>query len=147
MNDGRDPKSPTRRRFVKRAGVMAGHVTAACCCAPLLTLTSGCGDSEPTRLEPLKVALDDIPLGVHTQYMYGDRPVELYRTFDGVRARLLWCTHQGCAVRWIEERSIYLCPCHDGQFDESGKPIYGPPRESLRELDVTLTETDVIVGG
>lgn len=132
-----------RRRFVKQAG----QVAVACCCAPLLNLTSGCQDSEPAALEPLKVALDDLPLGVHTRYMHGDRPVELYRTFDGVRARLLWCTHQGCAVRWIEDRGIYLCPCHNGQFDENGQAIYGPPREPLRELDVTLTETDVIVGG
>lgn len=143
MNDRRDPRSPSRRRFVKGAG----HVAAACCCAPLLSLAAGCGESEPAVIEPLTVALDDLPLGVHTRYMLGDRPIELYRTFDTVRARILWCTHQGCAVRWIEDQGIYLCPCHDGQFNENGQPIYGPPREPLRELDVTLTETHVIVGG
>jgi cytochrome b6-f complex iron-sulfur subunit len=147
MNDRRGPRSPARRRFVRSAGEMVGHVAVACCCAPLLTLATGCDDSGSTKLEPLTVALDDLPLGVHTRYMLGDRPVELYRTFDGIRARILWCTHQGCAVRWIEDQDIYLCPCHDGQFDKNGQPIYGPPREPLRELDVTLTETHVIVGG
>jgi len=109
-------------------------------------LASGCAETEPAQLGPLRVALDDIPFGEHTRYMHGDRAVELMRTFDGVQARSLLCTHQGCNVRWIEERGIYLCPCHDGQFDASGEPVYGPPREPLRKLDVTLTETDVIVG-
>lgn len=143
MTGPRDPRSPSRRRFVDRTFRLA----AACGCAPLLGLAAGCQESQPKETGPLRVALDDLPLGVHTRYMHGDRPVELYRTFDGVRARLLWCTHQGCALRWIEERSIYLCPCHDGQFNADGEPIYGPPRDPMWELDVTLTETDVIVGG
>jgi cytochrome b6-f complex iron-sulfur subunit len=79
--------------------------------------------------------------------MHGDRAVELVRTFDGVRARSLLCTHQGCNVRWVEEQDCYVCPCHDGRFDAQGRPVYGPPREPLRDLDVTVTETEVIVGG
>ena len=137
-----DPRNPARRRFVNRAG----RLVVACCAAPLVGSLSACNET-PEKTAPLRVALDDLPYGVHTRYLHGDRPVELYRTFEGVRARLLWCTHQGCAVRWIEERSIYLCPCHDGQFNADGEPIYGPPTGPLLELNVTLTETDVIVGG
>ena len=68
--------------------------------------------------------IDDLPYGVHTRYMHGDRPVELYRTFEGVRARSLLCTHQGCDVKWVEGDNIYLCPCHDGKFDADGEPIF-----------------------
>jgi cytochrome b6-f complex iron-sulfur subunit len=125
----------------------AGRLVAACCAAPLIGSLAACGDSAPEETGPLRVALDDLPLGVRTRFMHGDRPVELYRDFEGVRARSLLCTHQGCNVRWIEEESIYLCPCHDGRFDPAGRPIFGPPSEPLRELKVTVTDTEVIVGG
>ena len=146
MSRPRDPRDPARRRFVNRAG----GLVAACCATPLLgTLLlslPGCGESTSEKTPPLRVALDDLPLGVHTRYMHGDRPVELYRTFEGVRARSLFCTHQGRDVKWVDGENIYLCPCHDGKFDADGEPIYGPPRLPLVELEVTITDTDVIVG-
>ena len=146
MSRPRDPRDPSRRRFVNRAGRLA----ASCCAAPLLgTLIGtlpGCGESPPEELLPLRVALDDLPYGVHTRYMHGDRPIELYRTFEGVRARSLLCTHQGCDVKWVEDEDIYLCPCHDGKFDADGEPIYGPPRLPLVELEITVTDTEVILG-
>jgi cytochrome b6-f complex iron-sulfur subunit len=138
-----DPRSPSRRRFVDRAG----RLTAACCAAPLFSLLPGCQGSPPEETGPLTVALNDLPFGVRTRFMHGDRPVELYRDFEGVRARSLLCTHQGCNVRWVEAEGIYLCPCHDGKFDPEGNPIFGPPTEPLRELEVTVTDTEVIVGG
>ena len=125
----------------------AGRLAAACCAAPLLGALPGCGGDSSAKNEPLRIALDDLPYGEHTLFMDGDRPVELYRTFDGVRARSLLCTHQGCKVTWVEDEDIYLCPCHDGKFDADGKPIYGPPRLPLVELEVTVTDTEVILGG
>lgn len=125
----------------------AGRLTAACCAAPLLNVLGACSETTPEATGPLRVTLDDLPYGVHTRYMHDDRPVELYRTFEGVRARSLLCTHQGCTVRWIEEDGVYFCPCHDGKFNADGKPIYGPPRLALVDLEVTVTDTEVIVGG
>jgi cytochrome b6-f complex iron-sulfur subunit len=131
---------------VNRAGRWVGTCWAACCAGPLIGALPGCNESPPEESGPLRVSLDELPYGEHTRFMDGDRPVELYRTFDRVRARSLMCTHQGCEVRWIEEENIYLCPCHDGKFDAGGEPIYGPPRLPLVELEVTVTDTEVIVG-
>lgn len=142
MSGRHDPRDPARRRFVNRAG----RLVAACCAAPILGNLHGCGESTPEEPLPLRVALDDLEYGVHTRYMHGDRPVELYRTFEGVRARSLLCTHQGCNLEWVEGEDIYLCPCHDGKFNADGEPIYGPPRLPLVELEVTVTDTEVIIG-
>jgi Rieske Fe-S protein len=73
--------------------------------------------------------------------------VEILRTTEGVSARSLLCTHQGCNVSWVENEQVYFCPCHDGKFNAQGQPLYGPPRKPLRELSVTLTSTEAIIGG
>ncbi len=50
-----------------------------------------------------------------------------------VVARSLLCTHQGCEVAWQPDPDHYVCPCHDGRFDAAGSPVYGPPRQPLRD--------------
>ena len=50
MSRERDPRSPSRRRFVDRAG----RLTAACCAAPLFSLLPGCDDSPPEEAGPLR---------------------------------------------------------------------------------------------
>jgi len=127
--------------------IQTGKLAVACTCASMLGLVPGCKESVPEEIEPLKVPLAFLESGKRTRVMMGDRAIELMKTPEGVRARSLLCTHQGCNVRWLEDQNIYLCPCHDGKFDADGKPIYGPPREALRGLEVTLTATEVIIGG
>ncbi|MEN8008018.1 MAG: Rieske 2Fe-2S domain-containing protein [Candidatus Krumholzibacteriota bacterium] len=121
-------------------------VFAACLAAPLWNLLSGCrpGAEEPG---PLSIPLGELPLNRRVRLERDDRAVEVVRTVDAVTARSLLCTHQGCNVRWVEAEQIYLCPCHEGKFDAAGRPTYGPPRDALREIEVKLTETEVIIGG
>lgn len=123
-------------------------MAAACLSTPLWTLLSGCAEApEPEEQPaPLKVDLEQLPLGRRMLFDYGDKPVELLRTAEGIRARLMLCTHQGCNINWIEDEQHYLCTCHKGRFNDQGDPIYGPPRNPLRELNVTLTSTEAIIG-
>jgi Rieske Fe-S protein len=133
-----------RRIFVTRGC----GVVAACLTAPLWNLLAGCNaesDDEPAG--PLTVAVAELPLNRRVRLEQGDRAVEVLRTENGVTARSLLCTHQGCNVRWIENQQIYQCPCHEGKFDPEGNPVYGPPREALRPLSVTLTPADAVIGG
>lgn len=76
----------------------------------------------------------------------GAKPVEVRREAGSVAARSLVCTHFGCTVRWEEDSRQYHCPCHDGRFDEHGKPVQGPPPKPLADLPVRL-EGDVAVVG
>lgn len=44
------------------------------------------------------------------------------------------CTHAACVVGWDKERSLFLCPCHGGEFDIDGRVVAGPPPEPLKRL-------------
>ena len=53
------------------------------------------------------------------------------------------CTHLSCRVKWSGEDRLYLCPCHDASFDESGEVVAGPPPRALWEYP-TKIEEDVL---
>jgi menaquinol-cytochrome c reductase iron-sulfur subunit len=42
------------------------------------------------------------------------------------------CMHLGCPVRWVEAAARFICPCHGGVYDFTGKRTGGPP---VRPLD------------
>lgn len=144
MSDPRNQPPEARRAFLTRGcGVLAAALTV-----PLWNLVGGCaapdGDEAP---EPLTVTIAELPLDRRVRLEHDGRAVEVIRTTGGVTARSLLCTHQGCNVRWVDAEQIYLCPCHEGRFNSQGQPIYGPPRQPLRDLTVTLTPTEAVIGG
>jgi menaquinol-cytochrome c reductase iron-sulfur subunit len=49
------------------------------------------------------------------------------------------CTHLSCRVNWDTDKQAYICPCHDGRFDSTGKVIFGPPP---RPLDAYATKVE-----
>ena len=48
-----------------------------------------------------------------------------YRIFDN------HCTHLGCPYHWDASQQRFVCPCHGGQFDITGKVLAGPPPRPL----------------
>ena len=137
MADEQTTKSLERRVFLQLAGSAAvitavGGLTA---CAQ--------GDATPAVVE---VPLESIPEGGRLRVTVGEMPVELTRGPDGVSARSLWCTHSGCEVRWQEDRQIYFCACHEGEYDAEGQVIGGPPPRPLSAVPVLATDDKVRVG-
>jgi menaquinol-cytochrome c reductase iron-sulfur subunit len=57
-------------------------------------------------------------------------------TFIAISTR---CAHLGCPVRFVEAAGNFICPCHGGVYDFSGKVIGGPP---VRPLDRFLTRVE-----
>jgi Rieske Fe-S protein len=55
------------------------------------------------------------------------------------------CTHLGCPVRYVAQAREFVCPCHGGVFDFVGKPIGGPPKRPLPELEVTVKHGHVYI--
>ncbi len=55
-----------------------------------------------------------------------------------MRAYDATCPHLHCQVRGTKDG--FLCPCHQGKFDENGKVIGGPPKSDLKNIDVRLFE-------
>ncbi len=44
------------------------------------------------------------------------------------------CPHLGCQVNWEANNNRFLCPCHNGTFDSTGKGTGGPPGDSEQSL-------------
>ena len=129
----------TRRVFLHRA-LCGGSGLAVLASLPLF---SSCAREEA---DPgLRVELSEIPENGRLVVMDGERPVELVHQDGVIRARSLFCTHQGCRVEWNETEQRYHCPCHKGVFDAAGRPILGPPERPLREFPVRSYEGFVLV--
>ncbi|HEX2184030.1 MAG TPA: ubiquinol-cytochrome c reductase iron-sulfur subunit [Chloroflexota bacterium] len=56
------------------------------------------------------------------------------------RAFAVNCTHLGCPVRWIQDASLFLCPCHGGVFYSDGTVAGGPPPRPLVEYQVRVQD-------
>ena len=82
---------------------------------------------------------------------YRERAREtVFLVWDGahnVRAFSATCTHLGCQVRWEADARRFLCPCHGGVYDASGRVLEGPPPRPLDTLEARIDGTagDVLV--
>jgi Rieske Fe-S protein len=56
------------------------------------------------------------------------------------------CTHLGCYVNWDNNRKEFICPCHGGRYDISGRVIAGPPPKPLNVLPVKIEAGKVYIG-
>ncbi|WP_199193191.1 ubiquinol-cytochrome c reductase iron-sulfur subunit [Blastopirellula marina] len=48
------------------------------------------------------------------------------------------CRHLGCPVNWIEDASLFMCPCHGGVYYSDGDVAAGPPPEPLARYQVRV---------
>src|SRR5512135_1690506 len=56
------------------------------------------------------------------------------------------CSHLGCLVNYHKERKEFVCPCHGGRYDLSGRNIAGPPPAPLTRFPVKRREGMIMVG-
>jgi Rieske Fe-S protein len=52
------------------------------------------------------------------------------------------CPHLGCQVHWEPRERQFLCPCHQGVFDQHGIAIAGPPAAAGQSLAQGVLEID-----
>lgn len=55
-------------------------------------------------------------------------------TVDDFVALSSTCPHLGCQVRYEAANRRFVCPCHNGTFDATGRSISGPPFEAGQSL-------------
>ena len=48
------------------------------------------------------------------------------------------CTHLGCGYRWISERDLFVCPCHDSTFSIDGEVLSGPAPRALDRFETRI---------
>ena len=88
----------------------------------------------------------DIPVGQGKILPFGNKPIVITNTTQGVKAFSAICTHLGCVCIWDETKKIILCPCHDGHFNAvTGAVMSGPPPAPLPTLQVTVDGEDIYV--
>ena len=55
------------------------------------------------------------------------------------------CTHVGCVVVWKNDAQNLACPCHNSQFDLTGKVLGGPALKPLPQWKAETKGDDAIV--
>jgi Rieske Fe-S protein len=88
----------------------------------------------------------EVQLNTGKIFRFGSRPGILVRLPSGEwRAFTAVCTHLQCTVQYRPDLEHMWCPCHNGQFDLTGKNVAGPPPAPLEAYDVTVKGDEVVV--
>ena len=162
----------TRRRFINLAGQGAGAVAVAAFVLPALGFAAGSAIFERPEVQWETVGVpDDFPndtyvpkvvtevsgigqTGKTTIYMRArtdsDRapnPEQLHEgTTEDFIAISTRCMHLGCPVRYVPASERFICPCHGGVYDFTGKVSGGPPVRPLDHFYVRVKDGQVQVG-
>jgi Rieske Fe-S protein len=138
----------TRREFTKFLGLTSLAFTFGTFAAALRKLWKARmgGTAAAMRV----AGIDEIPVGGYKLFRYPDdgAPCILLRLeqakFVAFDQR---CTHLTCPVHFNATLKQLVCPCHHGYFSaEDGRPLAGPPKRPLTQLEVSLDDSHVCVG-
>lgn len=116
-----DIPSPSRRRFLGRG---LGWLVLAAMGYPLFRFL---GFKLPKKPVLVRVEKD---LGLrgfsleHDFILFRDQEEKVW----AVSRR---CTHLGCTLSYDEAAKRLVCPCHNSQFDPTGKRLAGPAKRDL----------------
>ncbi|HTF57563.1 MAG TPA: Rieske 2Fe-2S domain-containing protein [Planctomycetota bacterium] len=104
----------------------------------------------PPAIRPRRVALGPakkFAAGVFELFEYGGRRAIALHDGEALRVLDRHCTHQGCDVAWVADKSRFECPCHGAIFAHDGAPIQGPHNGPLAPIPYRITgEGDLEVG-
>lgn len=129
-----------RRTFISNslmgAGLVASHLTAGG-----LALRYLYPVKENQKQLIFAGLTADFPPGSATPFKTPKgQTINIIRTTHGYLALSDVCPHLGCRVYWDAQRSEFICPCHDGHFNSTGKPLSGPPKD----MKVSLSQYKVV---
>jgi Rieske Fe-S protein len=65
------------------------------------------------------------------------------KTFIAISTR---CAHLGCPVRFVSAAGNFICPCHGGVYDFTGKVIGGPPPRPLDRFQTRVRDGELEIG-
>jgi cytochrome b6-f complex iron-sulfur subunit len=72
--------------------------------------------------------------------------VFLVSSSGGLTAFSAICSHLGCLVNYHRDKHEFVCPCHGGRYDLSGRNISGPPPAPLTRFPVKIEDGTAFIG-
>jgi quinol---cytochrome c reductase iron-sulfur subunit, bacillus type len=151
----------SRRRFLLKIGTALNLIAAALVAIPLIGyLFSSFLRRGPYQSWISLGPIDNFPEKQTRLAMYrnpftrpwdgatGDIPCWVRRV-EGVEFQVfaINCTHLGCPVRWFQDSSLFMCPCHGGAYYEDGSRAAGPPPRGLFQYEYKIENGELLVRG
>ncbi len=102
------------------------------------------------KVETGKPALFKAKLQSQTGWITNEEEIDVYVLTENGRDYIALsnvCTHLGCHVRWTSESEQFVCPCHNGVFDKTGRVVSGPPPRSLDRFVVKVDKDQLLIQG
>ena len=65
---------------------------------------------------------------------------------DGPDVFSATCSHLGCLVNYHKEKREFVCPCHGGRYDLTGRNIAGPPPAPLTRFPLKIEDGKLFIG-
>jgi menaquinol-cytochrome c reductase iron-sulfur subunit len=138
-----------RRDFVKVALASVGSIITVVIGLPAISyLISPATKAQAQDAWIPLGPLDNFPVGTPTLVNFTrttvngwEKTANTYGAFvmrytpDELKVFSNLCTHLSCRVNWKDDQKHYICPCHDGHFDEQGLVVSGPPPRPLDEYE------------
>lgn len=133
--------SRSRRRFLQTLAVSAAGVL-------LLPKSLAMAEGDPWTL--VSVSLDTLDkikvVGSSMALELQGTPVILVRTAtDKIAAFSPICSHEKCMVTYGEAEKRFHCKCHSSDFDETGKPLFGPATANLTRYATGIKDGNLVV--
>lgn len=161
MMEDTNKKEVSRRSFLGTLTWAIGALIAAGFTAPALAYIIGPALAEEESQEWIPLGLSNkVELGVptlfkasierQTGWIVNQEEITVYvLTRDGreFTAMSNICTHLGCRVRWIEDRTQFFCPCHNGIFNEQGEVVSGPVPRPLDRYEIKVEDGQIYMRG
>lgn len=72
--------------------------------------------------------------------------VFIVSSFEGPVVFSAICSHLGCLVSYHKEKRQFVCPCHGGKYDLTGRNISGPPPAPLTRFPLKIQDGMLFVG-
>jgi Rieske Fe-S protein len=122
-------KTFTRRSFLLRLAVLGGAVATLPSVGCANTSASWIAIGPATKFKKRNFTAVQLPgANGNTEIFVAQQDDNTYLALSGR------CTHRGCLVGWNGQQKQFICPCHGGKFDQTGKDISGPPPSPLLKL-------------
>ena len=155
------PGGLTRRDVLMKLGILFNGIIAAILAVPIVRYLLS-----PVARERKGGYESWVPLGSLDQFPSGQTRLATYRNpvanpTDGDTADIpCWvrnvngqtyqvfainCAHLGCPVRWFQQSSLFMCPCHGGVYYQDGSRASGPPERGLFEYHYRIENGKLLI--